>query len=400
VELFKQPSVDWIGKKWIFIFASAAILIAGLIGYFARGGLAYGIDFTGGTVVYLKFRENPDLDRVRIALEDEAVGTAIIQRYGAPELNTLLIRMQRVYQAGEDVDAGQRALNQALRHAFDRENMESAKTDFNHYSVGVDLIRTRLIDADPAKLRAGGKTTQEIENQYRQVASAVVDYRNRTRDGLVPSLDDLRNAPGASGEVVESLKQSFYAGPFALKGVESVGAVVGADLRRRAGLAVGLSFLAMLVYIGFRFKPIYGVAAIIALLHDIVLTVGLFALTQKEVSLTVIAAMLTLVGYSVNDKIVIFDRVRENLRIVRKDSLYKILNLSINQMFSRTLLTGGATLLALLSLFIFGGEVLNGFSFALLVGIIIGTYSSIAIATPFVEWWYRVTDQKTGRKAA
>ena len=166
------------------------------------------------------------------------------------------------------------------------------------------------------------------------------------------------------------MQSNFYAGAFAIKGVDSVGAVVGSDLRRRAALAVGLSFLGMLVYVGFRFKPIYGVAAVVALFHDLAITLGLFALTQKEISLTVIAALLTLVGYSMNDTIVVFDRVRENLRIMRKESLYQVLNLSINQTLSRTIMTSGMTFLSVFALFVFGGEVLNGFSFALTVGII------------------------------
>ena len=129
----------------------------------------------------------------------------------------------------------------------------------------------------------------------------------------MPSLDDLK-AAGASNAVLGSLKKDYFAGLFAIKGMDNVGAVVGSDLRRRATLAVGLSFLGMLVYVGFRFKPIYGAAGVVALIHDVVITLGLFALTQKEISLTVIAALLTLVGYSMNDTIVIFDRVRENLR--------------------------------------------------------------------------------------
>jgi len=184
-----------------------------------------------------------------------------------------------------------------------------------------------------------------------------------------------------------------------MTGVESVGALVGSDLRDRAALAVGLSVLGMLVYIGFRFKPIYGIGAIIALFHDVLITLGLFALTQKEISLTVIAAMLTLVGYSVNDTIVVFDRVRENLRTMRKDPMVRVLNLSINQTLSRTIMTSGMTFLSVLALLVFGGEVLSGFSFALTVGIIIGTYSSIAIASPIVEWWYRSEDFKARRKA-
>jgi preprotein translocase subunit SecF len=156
----------------------------------------------------------------------------------------------------------------------------------------------------------------------------------------------------------------------------------------------------MLVYVGFRFKPIYGVGAIVALFHDLAITLGLFALTRMEISLTVIAALLTLLGYSMNDTIVVFDRVRENLRISRKDKLLNVLNLSINQTLSRTIMTSGMTFLSVFALFVFGGEVLKGFSFALTVGIIIGTYSSIAIASPIVEWWYRITEEKPKHKSA
>jgi preprotein translocase subunit SecF len=400
VEIFKDVSIDWIGKKWWFLGASWVLALAGMVGWFVRGGLAYGIDFTGGTVVYIKFKDAPNLDEIRKALKPESVGTTIIQRYDLPEKNSVQVRMQKVYQAGEDVDSSQRALRKFLQETFDAANVNNPKPDLNSNNVGLDQIQKGLLEADPDGLKAQGKTLQEIETHYKTVATSLLDYRNRVRDGLVPSLDDLSKAPGVSGAVVQYIKNNFYAGVFAVKGVESVGAVVGADLRRRAGLAVGLSFLGMLVYIGFRFKPIYGVAAIVALLHDVVITIGLFALTQKEISLTVIAALLTLVGYSVNDTIVVFDRVRENIRLMRKDSLTKILNLSINQTLSRTIMTSGMTFLSVFALFAFGGEVLNGFSFALTVGIIIGTYSSIAIASPIVDWWYRSVDQKSGRKAA
>jgi len=200
--------------------------------------------------------------------------------------------------------------------------------------------------------------------------------------------------------MITTLQKDFYAGPFSVKGVETVGAIVGKDLRRKASLAVGVSFLFMLVYIAFRFKPIYGVAAIVALFHDLAITLGLFALTRKEISMTVIAALLTLVGYSMNDTIVVFDRVRENLRTMRKEPLFQVLNVSISQTFARTIMTSLTTFVSVLALFVFGGEVLNGFSFALTIGIIIGTYSSIGIASPIVEWWYRSIEQKSKRKVA
>jgi len=398
VEIFRDVSVDWLGKKWYFLGASWVLFALGVIGYFVRGGFAYGIDFTGGTIISLKFDKTPDLDRIRETLKPEAVGTTIIQRYGDPTENSVQVRMASVLEVGQDVDTGHRIVQKLLREAFDAKNIGNNKVDFNN--VAVDPVAQYLIQADPDNLKTQNKTTGEIETHYKTVAAALVDYRNKVVGGLVSSLDELGKARGVSGQAVESLKKNFYAGPFAIKGVESVGAVVGSDLRRRAALAVGLSFVGMLIYIAFRFKPIYGVAAIVALLHDVGITLGLFALTQKEISLTVVAALLTLVGYSVNDTIVIFDRVRENLRLMRKESLSRILNISINQTLSRTIITSGVTFLSVFALFLFGGEVLNGFSFTLTVGIIVGTYSSVGIAAPVVDFWYRSVNQRTGRKAA
>jgi preprotein translocase subunit SecF len=189
-------------------------------------------------------------------------------------------------------------------------------------------------------------------------------------------------------QVVSALHE-HYGNPFDDKGikVDSVGATVGHQLEMQALRAVGWSMLGMLVYLWFRFQLIYGVAAVVACFHDTLITVGAFALFNKEISLTVIAAILTLVGYSMNDTIVVFDRIRENLRLSRREPLPDVVNRSINQTLSRTVLTSGLTFLTVLSLFIFGGEVLNGFSFALVVGILIGTYSSIAVAAPMLVAW-------------
>jgi preprotein translocase subunit SecF len=284
-----------------------------------------------------------------------------------------------------------------LRKSFDAEHMNSELTDFNN--VGLDALNKALLASDPDNLKGQGKTTQETNDYYGKLAQKLLDYRNKECKGLISSIDFLKNAFGVSTSVIAELKKSFYAGPFAVKGIESIGAVVGADLRRRAGWAIGLSFLGMLVYIGWRFQPIYGLAAIVALIHDLAVTLGLFALTGKEISLTVIAAFLTLVGYSMNDTIVVFDRTRENLRLMRKDSLTDILNLSINQTFARTIMTSGTTFVSVLTLWALGGEVLNGFAFALTIGILIGTYSSIGIASPIVEWWAKTSERKSKRRA-
>jgi len=399
VELFKQTSINWLGKKWWFLSISVALFLIGVAAYFLRGGFALGIDFTGGTIINIKFNQTPNLDRIRDSLKSSSVTPPTIQRYDLPGKNTVQVRMQTPLGAEQnDMASSQDQLVAQLRKSFDPEHVGSPLVDFNN--VGLDALNKYLLSTDPDNMKSQNKTTQEIDAHYKTLAQSMLDYRNKDGEGLVNSLDELRNASDVSPAAVEGLKKSYYAGPFAVKGLESIGAIVGSDLRRRATLAVGLSFLAMLVYIGFRFKPIYGVAAILALFHDVSITLGLFALTQKEISLTVIAALLTLVGYSVNDTIVIFDRVRENLRLMRKESLFQVLNLSINQTLSRTIMTSGFTFLAVLSLFLFGGEVLNGFSFALTVGIILGSYSTIALASTIVEWWYRSVELKPKRKSA
>lgn len=405
MEIFRHVSIDWLGKKWYFFGLSWTLLAIGVIAWSLHGGihggLVAGIDFMGGTVINLKFNQTPNVDRIRDALKSESVGATIIQRYGNPSDNAVMVRMQAT-EGGQNVGAGRNEVEALLRKEFDPQYVGSPLTDFNNWvSVGVDVIAKYLLEADPDKLASQSKTALEVQTHYHDLATAMITYRDK--EGVVASLDDLRNVPSVNPAVMDAMKdpkKGFYAGSFAIIGDRSVGAVVGADLRNRATLAVGLSFLGMLVYIGFRFKPIYGVGAIVALFHDILITLGLFALTQKEISLTVIAALLTLTGYSVNDTIVVFDRVRENLRMMRKDPLLRVLNLSINQTLSRTIMTSGMTFLSVLALLVFGGEVLSGFSFALTVGIIIGTYSSIAIASPIVEWWYRTAELKAKRRVA
>jgi preprotein translocase subunit SecF len=196
-------------------------------------------------------------------------------------------------------------------------------------------------------------------------------------------------------EIVSALR-AHYNNSFDDTGikVDVVGPTVGTQLERQAGLATFYSMMGMLVYLWFRFQFIYGAAAVVACFHDTLITVGAFALTGQEISLTVIAAILTLVGYSMNDTIVVFDRIRENLRISRREPLHDLVNRSINQTLSRTVLTSGLTFLTVLSLYIFGGEVLKGFSFALVVGILIGTYSSIAVAAPMLVAWQQWRGEK------
>jgi preprotein translocase subunit SecF len=184
-------------------------------------------------------------------------------------------------------------------------------------------------------------------------------------------------------EIVDAL-DAHYNNPIVTTSVQVVGPTVGKQLEKQAALATLYSLIGMLIYLWFRFELIYGVAAVVAVFHDTLITIGFFALTDQELSLTVIAAILTLVGYSMNDTIVVFDRIRENLRLSRREALSDVVNRSINQTLSRTVLTSGLTFLTVLALFVYGGQVLRGFSFALVVGILIGTYSSIAVAAPML----------------
>ena len=232
--------------------------------------------------------------------------------------------------------------------------------------------------------------------QIRQATSAaglsdatVVNYDVPANNEVLISLPEQLNETAMDSgreQIVNALK-AHYGNPFTVRGVQVVGPTVGSQLKRQATLATLYSMLGMLVYLWFRFQLIYGVAAVVACFHDTLITVGAFALTGQEISLTVIAAILTLVGYSMNDTIVVFDRIRENLRLSRRETLPDLVNRSINQTLSRTVLTSGLTFLTVLSLFIFGGPVLKGFSFALVVGILIGTYSSIAVAAPMLVAW-------------
>jgi preprotein translocase subunit SecF len=228
----------------------------------------------------------------------------------------------------------------------------------------------------------------------------MVDYREKFQGGVLNSADQLKSAPGVDPAVVASLPDGFFLSDFRVRDVQIIGPQVGGQLRTQAGLATLYSLLGMLVYLGFRFEWIYGIAAVVTVFHDTLITVGAFSLTNTDITLTVIAAILTLIGYSNNDTIVVFDRIRENIKLMRREKLSEIVNRSINQTLSRTILTAGLTFLTVLALFLFGGEVLRGFSLALVIGILIGTYSSIAIAAPILVAYQDWRIQKGKRPVA
>jgi len=251
--------------------------------------------------------------------------------------------------------------------------------------------KTPAIDVVRQKLSEGGLGEAVIQRYDRDDLNLVMIRVERARsDGT--SLDTTAN------RILSILEREIPDNPLVDSSTEIVGPVVGQELRRQARNATLFSLLAMLIYIGFRFEPIFGVAATVAVLHDVLVTLCLTSIFNYEISLYVIAAFLTLVGYSVNDTIVIFDRVRENRKLARRQSLAEILNLSLNQTLRRTILTSGLTFLSVVSVFLFGGEVLRGFSFVLVVGLIAGTYSTIGIAAPVVLWWRQFRDKPSGER--
>jgi preprotein translocase subunit SecF len=384
MEIFKQTNFDFLGKKWPFIILSLVLTAAGLVSLAVKGGPRYGIDFTGGALMDVNFIKRPPAEAIRSALHQKIPGEITVQeeREAGHSQEVLISTGVR----DETVQAVRGDIVSALNAAFNPD--ADSKLDVN--AATETQFRDRLRDP----LQKAGVALSD--DQFNALITNIINYRE-SHSGLIANLNDLAGVPGVTPQVLNVLKQECFPGSFAVRHVEIVGPKIGADLRQQAINVVLLALAAMLVYIAFRFEWIYGVAAVIAVFHDTIITIGLFSLFNKQIDLTVIAALLTLVGYSMNDTIVTFDRIRENLRMQRRGSFSEIVNTSINQTLSRTVLTSGLTFLTAISLFFFGGPVLNGFSFALVVGIIIGTYSSIFIASPILVFWQNVAEGRRRR---
>jgi len=300
MQLFKDETrFDFMGQITAAMIISGIVILIGLGSIVFSGGLKYGIDFAGGTLVQLQFKNPPDIEVIRDGLKTIGLGESTIQEFGSKK--DILIRVERSEE----------------------------------------------------KLEAVGAM------------------------------------------VKRSLSQKFNSGDIIVERVEMVGPKVGRDLREKALLSILYAIIGIVIYISWRFEFQYAIAAIIALIHDVLVTMGAFSILDKEFTLVIVAAFLTIIGYSLNDTIVVFDRIRENLRRKGKLSLSEIINSSINQTLSRTLLTSGTTLLVVLALFFFGGAIIHDFSFALLVGVFVGTYSSIFIASVFLVYW---ASRKTSRR--
>ncbi len=386
MQIFGETNFDFLGRRKIFIGLSVVLLVAGMGSLILKGGPKLGIDFKGGTLVYVKFKQAPDLDNLRGSMSDAGLDVATLQPFDeGPDDHELKIDLN--LDPAEEATSGRQRIMDTLHSMYPG---EADKLDLNN--AGVEALTTAL--------RANPKVSQSplSSDEIAALAQRIIDFRDQApASGLIRDFSELSSVEGLTPDMMSALREVSYLGDFSVRGVEVVGPKIGQDLQWQALQATMAALGGMLVYIAFRFEWIYGVAAVIAVFHDVLITVGFFSLFNREIELTVIAALLTLVGYSMNDTIVIFDRVRENRKLTRKTGLEDLLNLSINQTLSRTVLTSGLTFIAVLCLFIFGGEVLRGFSFALVVGVIVGTYSSIFIASPVLLWWQeRLARSTTG----
>lgn len=478
VELFRNPRIDWINAKKFFIGLTIVLLLVGAVAVQIRG-FNLGVDFTGGTLMDVRFKEMPSLATVRSGLGAAGIDTTKVTLQPVTSRpNELIIHAPQLATGSEAerrVDQDKREIIAALQRLTANGDASAGKVNIN--SIDAAGIEAELRQADPLGINAQYFPT---EHPYRQIGNQIVAFRDGPNKGFITDIgaiqslaldvkdlagfdqtkikqalqdrfsagkidlnlagrgeiedalrridplgvgsnadvytkaaqaisDYRRNSSGVitdisllqtqdvSAELLDKMKAHFTEGNFAVISADVVGAVVGQDLRNRAIYVTLAALAGMLVYIAFRFEWIYGVAAVLAVFHDILITLGIFALFHWEISLTVIAALLTLVGYSMNDTIVVFDRIRENVRTRRRDSLAQIANDSINQTLSRTVIAAGLTFISVVAIVLFGGEVLRGFALALTIGIIIGTYSSIAVASPMMLWWEYITGGKRGR---
>jgi preprotein translocase subunit SecF len=381
MEFFHSVNIDWMGKAKYFVSLSITLLIIGLIAWIHQGGLLYGIDFRGGAMVMVRFASAPPIGEIRKALDaaglknNEVTSSSDISNPNSK--NDVMINVEQKGEGEDALNASKQTILNALEKDFGTQ--ASNKPDFN--AASAPDLAAYLTQRDPLVL---GPTSAD---RYAQLAQQLINARNNDHGGIVTSFDQLSGVGGATPAVINALKDGYSLGKFTILTAQVVGPTVGAQLRLQAILATLYALAGMLIYIAFRFEWVYGFAAVIAVFHDVLITLGFFCVFHYQISLTVIAALLTLVGYSMNDTIVIFDRVRENLRLMRREPLPVIINRSINQTLSRTILTSGLTFLTVFLLFIFGGQVLRSFSFAMVVGVVIGTYSSFGIAAPIVVVW-------------
>src|SRR5262245_45566165 len=408
IEIFRDTKYDFLSKKWICIALSCAVLLTGLVSVAWRAfdsdqntrPFNMGVDFTGGTIVNARFKQRPDPTQIRAAIEKQGIDASKIviqpvgEQIGQAPKNEVLIRLpdmlnverregesETAARATADADVGGQKIRAALASLNDPAVAKN-KVDLN--LVNRDTLKDELMRLAPLNL----SPTESADARYGEIAARIISYREKERGGLIGGLDEVKNLGDIEPQLGAALDQRFFAGVAAIKSTDAVSPQVGADLRNRAIYVTLLTCVAMMLFVAYRFKSWgFGVGGITAVFHTVLITLGLFSVMQWEIDMTVIAALLTLVGFQMNDMIVVFDRIREMLRVRRREALEKLTNDAINETMSRTVITNGLAFLTVLALLLFGGEVLKSFSWALFIGVVVSTYSTIYIASPVMLWW-------------
>jgi preprotein translocase subunit SecF len=376
MQIFVNTNYDFVKYRfWAVIFSAVWVLIG--FGLFKKNGINWGIDFAGGATVTLKFKDQVPMDRLRADLAE-----ASIQQYGKPEERAVLIRLPR--QRTESDYAGQ-VVNKLLHDL----NPASAQGKFDLNFQGRESLTELLLRYDPDNKG----TRPDARAYYAKVAENIINRRSEL--GIFTSMQQVVQTPGVTTGIARVLNEHAFLGAFTLLNQETVGPQVGRELQQKAIWAVVLSTLAMGVYLWLRFDLMFGVAAVICIVHDVLVSLAFLAMINGEFSLNIVAAMLLIVGYSINDTVVTYDRVRENRRKLKtRATLEEQLNLAMNQTLSRTILTSGSVVIVLVALILFGGKVIHEFALVLLVGVIAGTYSTVTIVPAVAIAWNKLTGRK------
>jgi len=374
MRFFGETHIDFVELRKVAIFISGAAIVAGLTSLILKGGPKLGLDFTGGIEIHLKFTESPSISRIRSGLAKIGLGGAVIQQYGEKKDNLVLVRTG-VEQVSQNI-ASQIIAYREKHGKF--AHLEELKSLPGIEAVGYENL-AGLLTVEPSQ-------TEKIN--INQIERAPLIFLIQ---GIIHKKTTAR--------IEQALRDEFKEkkNTFEVRSIDLIGPKVSEELRRKAVLAIIFALAGMLIYIGWRFDFKFAGGAVVALIHDVFISIGALSLGNFEFNLPVIAALLTIIGYSLNDTIVIYARAKENLKTYRKGkriSLKRILNLSINQSLPRTIITSLTTFIVVLVLFLWGGAAIHGFTFALLVGIIVGTYSSSFVATPIVYSLERGTLEK------
>lgn len=366
MRIFHNLNVNWMGMRKTFYIISLVLFLLGMLNIVFRG-LVFGIDFKGGSEIVLQFEKPVDVAKIRNDLANIGLGAVEVRTFGAE--TGVLVRTELQEIPKEIYPKVVERIRENINKIMPGVPYQIVDSTIN--SITVEFTNPDTTNTMIAELFAQGfqtgKVSEELDNKQMLVRVGIADW------------------------IKEVLREKVKDNPFQVVKEDRVGPKIGEELKRDAVLAVLLSLVVILIYLGFRFKFIFAVGAVTALFHDVLITVGLYAVLygvipglNLEIDLPVVAAFLTLVGYSINDTVIVFDRIRENMKIHKTMPLEELINKSINQTMSRTIITGFTTLLAVFVLFILGGDVLRAFSFTLLFGIIIGTYSSIFVASALV----------------